>query len=187
MRPSEPSASAVEILRRAVAGEQAAWAELDLRYRDFVRGVLAGRLAGELRARADVEDLVQAVFLELARHAPLLELRDEAALRAWLARVASSKLTDLARRAASEPLRTPLEDGPGSEVTQEDLAAAGELRQLLLDRLAALAPAERALIEARYGRGETWPEIARQSGLAQSTARRHTEELVQRLLRGLLG
>ena len=108
----------------AAAETEAAWAEFHLRLRAFV--------SRRVRPRADAEDIVQKVFLDLHRSLPMLRTRDH--LGAWLYRAARNAIVDHYRRPArrrevlsgdtgdleaSDLRRT----AAGAERTEEDFAA----------------------------------------------------------------
>jgi RNA polymerase sigma factor (sigma-70 family) len=71
-----------DLVRRAVAGDQAAWHDLIQRYRPLIRAIARSHGLGS----ADAEDLCQLCWLRLAQHLPAL--RDPATLPGWLATTA---------------------------------------------------------------------------------------------------
>lgn len=72
------------------AEARGAWSELDTKLRPFV--------ARRLRARADVDDVVQEIFLRMQRGLPAL--RDEQRFGPWVYQVAKSAIGDHLRKAA---------------------------------------------------------------------------------------
>src|SRR4026207_525601 len=79
------------LVRAARAGDQRAFEALYDRYARVIHGVLLARAP-----RADVEDLVQDVFLSAWNR--LDSLRDPAAFGGWLGMIAGSRATDFHRR-----------------------------------------------------------------------------------------
>lgn len=119
-----------ELVERCRRGNNAAWAEL---YRRYAPGVTA-YVRGTLGPCADVEDLVQHVFLELLRSLP--RYRGEAGLNTWLHRIASNVLRKQRRSwwrfrrkieayADEMPTSTQSPEGPESAAD-----ARGRLRQV---------------------------------------------------------
>ena len=87
--PSLPA----ELVRAARAGDRAAYGRLYERFAPMVHGVLLARVP-----RADVDDLVQDVFLQAMRR--LGSLRDPEAFGGWLAAIARNRARDHWRRGA---------------------------------------------------------------------------------------
>ncbi|MGF1466426.1 MAG: sigma-70 family RNA polymerase sigma factor [Sandaracinaceae bacterium] len=71
-----------------------AWRELEARLRPFI--------ARRVRSPADVDDVMQDVFVRLQRGLP--SLRDDARFGPWVYRVARSAIVDHARASARHPL-----------------------------------------------------------------------------------
>src|SRR5881409_4085407 len=98
-----------ELVSRCRAGDQAAWNELVERFSRYVYAisVQAFRLSD-----ADAEDVFQEVFARAYQH--LDKLRDDAAVRPWLAQ--------LTRRLCIDRLRAAARERPAPD---EELALAG--------------------------------------------------------------
>src|SRR5262245_9955663 len=84
-------ASEAELVAAASAGDRAAYGRLYERFAPLVHGVLLARVP-----RADVDDLVQDVFLQAMRR--LSSLRDPRAFAGWLAAIARNRARDHWRR-----------------------------------------------------------------------------------------
>jgi len=80
------------LVRAARAGDERAFSTLYERYARVVHGLLLARAP-----RADVEDLVQDVFLSAWNR--LESLRDPAAFGGWLSTIARNRATDFHRQA----------------------------------------------------------------------------------------
>jgi RNA polymerase sigma-70 factor (ECF subfamily) len=185
----------LSLLRRATAGDQDAWHELFNAHQPLMRGVLRNRIPPSLRARFDMEDIMQSAFLTLSQQGGALELRDAPSFRAWLSRVLLNKLQDRLRNAARatrqgvRELRSPTEavqqhadQGP----SLEELAAQTELMARMYERILALPQADRDIVNLRFVDQVPWAEIARHTGLAESTVRRRYRELLENIVRGFL-
>jgi RNA polymerase sigma factor (sigma-70 family) len=129
-----------ELVARCRAGDQQAWSELVQRFSRYVYAisVQAFRLS-----EADAEDVFQEVFARAYQH--LDGLRDDAAVRPWLAQLTRRLCIDRLRASARErPASSEELDLPGSEETltmledaltvHEALAAAPEHCREILDR-----------------------------------------------------
>src|ERR687888_763658 len=105
-----------ELVARCRAGDEQAWAELVERFSRYVYAISsqAFRLS-----EADAEDVFQEVFARAYQH--LDSLRDDAAVRPWLAQ--------LTRRLCIDRLRASARERPA---TDEELADAGTDETLAL-------------------------------------------------------
>jgi RNA polymerase sigma-70 factor (ECF subfamily) len=129
-----------ELVARCRAGDQQAWSELVQRFSRYVYAisVQAFRLS-----EADAEDVFQEVFARAYQH--LDGLRDDAAVRPWLAQLTRRLCIDRLRASARErPASAEELELPGTEETltmledaltvHEALAAAPEHCREILDR-----------------------------------------------------
>lgn len=167
----DETASLVEAARE---GDRPAFAELYRRYARMVHGILTARVP-----RADVDDLVQDVFLQAMRR--IASLRDPAAFGGWLAAIARNHGNDHLRQArATEPL-----DDAAAVVTGD--GTAGLEAQAVLSALRALPEAYRETLVLRLVEGMTGPEIAAATGLTPASVRvnlhRGMKQLRERLER----
>jgi RNA polymerase sigma-70 factor, ECF subfamily len=65
-----PATDEADLLRQATAGDQQALAALFARYRDRLRKTVRLRLDRRLSGRIDTSDVLQDVFLDVARRFP---------------------------------------------------------------------------------------------------------------------
>jgi RNA polymerase sigma-70 factor (ECF subfamily) len=156
----EPAAAAIEtapLVEAARDGDRAAFGELYLRYTRMVHGILIARVP-----RADVDDLVQDVFLQAMRQ--LSGLRDPAAFGGWLAVIARNRGSDHLRQTRTTE---PLEDTDAVAA-----AAADSLEvEVVLRALRGLPDAYRETLALRLIEGMTGPEIAALTGLTPASVR----------------
>jgi len=141
------------------------------------RAELAATAVRVLCRRDEVEDLVQDVFVEALRG--VHNLREPAALGAWLARVT----TRVARRRLGDRRFVPLDDVAGAAEIA-DRAASPADRALLAglgDIMAGLPPASRRAWALRYLDGEQLEDIASLCRCSLATVKRRIAE-VQALL-----
>jgi RNA polymerase sigma factor (sigma-70 family) len=140
-----------ELVARCRAGDQAAWSELVER---FSRYVYAISVQGFRLPQHDAEDVFQEVFARAYQH--LDRLRDDAALRPWLAQ--------LTRRLCIDRLRAAAREGPAAEGELES-AGSDETLALLDEALAvheALAETPehcREILDRFFARDESYRTI----------------------------
>jgi RNA polymerase sigma factor (sigma-70 family) len=142
-----------ELVGRCRADEGAAWDELVTRYTRYVR-VIATRAFG--LSESDADDVRQEVFARA--YAQLGGLRDDAALRPWLAQTTRRLSIDRLRAADREIVTGhPRVDGPADAGD-----GMGPLDDLLSVQAAMerLAPECREVLERFFGRDESYRSIA---------------------------
>jgi RNA polymerase sigma-70 factor (ECF subfamily) len=150
-----------ELVARCRSGDQQAWAELVDRFSRYVYAisVQAFRLPD-----ADAEDVFQEVFARAYEH--LDKLRDDAAVRPWLAQ--------LTRRLCIDRLRTASRERPTADVELE-LAGSEETLAILEDALTvheALAATPehcREILDRFFARDESYRTIGEALDLPAGT------------------
>ena len=157
MFPAGHAAEDARLVRAARQGDQVAFASLYERYARMIHGVLLSR-----SSRADVEDLVQDVFL--AAWNRLDGLRDPAAFGGWLATIARNRATDFHRQTV-ESVELP-DNLTAPETTSSRAEALG-----VLENIRALPVAYRETLVLRLVEGLTGPEIAERTGLTPASVR----------------
>ncbi len=130
--------------------ERGAWRDLEARLRPFI--------ARRVRAEADVDDVVQDVFLRMQRG--LAGLRDEERFGPWVYQVARSAIIDHLRRAA----RSPVADG--AELEEMPLALEEDDRAVERELAGYVAPFV-AMLPSPYREALTLTEL---EGLTQKQA-----------------
>ncbi len=162
-----------ELVRRVRSGD--AWAREAL-YRKHVDVVFRTslRLMGQ---RADAEDVVQDSFVEAFRD--IAALREPAALRVWLLRIAVHRCHKLFRRRKLRRLLG-LERGPEeslSELAWPESSAETRFELLCVDRaLARVGTASRTAWLLRYVEGHSLVEVAELTGYSLATVKRRITE-----------
>jgi RNA polymerase sigma-70 factor (ECF subfamily) len=157
MFPSGHASEDARLVRAARRGDEGAFARLYERYARLVHGVLLARAP-----RADVDDLVQDVFL--AAWNRLNALRDPAAFGGWLSMIARNRATDFHRRTV-ESVELP-EDLAGHDGTAAHVEALA-----VLEIISRLPEAYRETLVLRLVEGLTGPEIAERTGLTPPSVR----------------
>lgn len=157
MFPAGQAAEDARLVRAARQGDEVAFASLYQRYARMIHGVLLSRAS-----RADVEDLVQDVFLSAWNR--LAGLRDPAAFGGWLATIARNRATDFHRQAV-ESVELP------DNLTAPETASSRTEALGVLDIIRALPVAYRETLVLRLVEGLTGPEIAERTGLTPASVR----------------
>ena len=129
---------------------------------------LARRLAS---APEDAQDLVQEVFLRVARR-PAAVPRGERAEEAWLVRVLVNLCRDRWRRRAVRDRTMPRLEQAGAELTTNPSETL-DARRRVAAGLARLSPRRRAILVLAELEGRDSAEIGRLLGLAAVTVRWH--------------
>ncbi len=164
-----------DLLRRyAELGDEAAFTELVRRRTDFVYAT-AQRLVGTAPM---AEDITQAVFLKLARHAQ--QLRNHDALAGWLHTATRHAAIDAirtdARRRAREHEATAMHhDAAPVEPNWENI------RPLLDEAVGKLREHDRAAIVLRYFQGLSHEQVGEELGLGKEAARKRVERALEKM------
>lgn len=158
-------------------GDDVAKAEFLLAYGDFVRRVVAGKLAtmsAHAPVRQDVEDIANDVLVRLLDNecSLLAQVRDRGRITAWLSRVARNFTVDYVRKwnnrmkaqgLVAREAEATFAPGPDAAVAREELLAAANAL------MAGLAPRERLVLELYYVHGMPYAEITQLTGLNINT------------------
>ena len=162
-----------ELVARCRSGDQQAWAELVDRFSRYVYAisVQAFRLPD-----ADAEDVFQEVFARAYQH--LDKLRDDAAVRPWLAQ--------LTRRLCIERLRAASRERPS---TDEELELAGSEETLTMledaltvqESLAATPEHCREILDRFFARDESYRTIGEALALPSGTIASRISRCLARL------
>jgi RNA polymerase sigma-70 factor (ECF subfamily) len=162
-----------ELIRRAVTGDEAAFARIvRLHHADMTR--VSFVVCGDIQL---AEEAVAAAWPIAWRR--LSSLREAHALRPWLCSIAANEVRQLVRRRsrrsvveiAVADVGLPASADPGLRAADLDLANA----------LARLAPEDRALLALRYVGGLNSTELGRALGMSASGTRARLARLLGRL------
>jgi RNA polymerase sigma-70 factor (ECF subfamily) len=168
-----------QLVARCRAGDQQAWAELVDR---FSRYVYAISVQGFRLSEADAEDVFQEVFARAYEH--LDKLRDDAAVRPWLAQ--------LTRRLCIDRLRSTSREGPTVD-GELDLVGSEETLTILEDALTihealAATPGHcREILDRFFARDESYRTIGEALDLPAGTIASRISRCLGRLREFLEG
>lgn len=152
---AQAKSAPAEIVERIGAGDREAFGELYKMFAPMVHGIILARVR-----RDEVDDIVQEVFL--SAHKNLKNLREGAAVGAWLAMIA--------RRRAAEFYRSARPTEELSEELREKENRDSEAREILR-AIRELPDAYRETLVLRLVEGMTGPEIAERTGLTPESVR----------------
>lgn len=184
-------ASDVELVARAVGGEEEAFEELFRRHRRRV-SLIAGRF---FRQREQIEEVVQESFTKAFFALPDFSSRREASFASWIARIAFNSCYDELRRLKRRP------EGALGEVTEEEAARLRERlrpedggrgveseavsRDLAAKLLARLGPEDRLVLVLLDAEELSVAEIAELLGWSVSKVKVRAHRARARLRRSL--
>jgi len=175
------SLTSIGVLTRAARGDEAAVRECLARFGPVVWG-LARRLSP---TRADAEDAVQEIFLELWTHGARYD-PTQASEEAFVAVVARRRLIDRRRRAARRPASEPVE-AADAVPSQADSAETVAEAALAVRAMAGLRQEQREVLRLSVAQGLTHEEIATHTGMPLGTVKAHARRGLLRIRSLLLG
>ncbi len=169
------------LVRAAVAGDMRAFDALMRETSGSVRTIVIDGVPN----RADVEDLVQEVFLRALRN--LASLQDPERFRPWIYSIARNAVLDHRRAARRRPTDS-LEDTdlPDVDVTTEDLIELRELAASVRVSVGRLAPLDATLLAMVSLMGFTPTDIAHALGMSQTAAKVAVHRARARLRQSML-
>jgi RNA polymerase sigma-70 factor (ECF subfamily) len=171
-------ADSQDVLTRAKAGDQTAFAALIRRHQNMVFSVALHML----RSRPAAEDLAQEVFLELYRS--LSRLESEAHVVSWLRRVAGHRCIDEIRRRNHRPeFGTDTLPETGHSPQPREVFAGDRLQALVAE----LPENARMVVVLRYQEEMDPTEIADALGMPVNTVKSHLRRSIAALRERLMG
>ena len=171
------------LIHCAKRGDREALSALVARYHDRVLRIVRARLGPGLRNHLDSQDLVQDTFAAVVRDFGHYEVREEASLVHWLARLAERQILRAAeyhRAERRDPGREEPLDPESSAAPRPAEEHAGpatqmgnrEQHELVESCLCELPEEYRELIFLRDYAGVSWEEAARETGRPSADAAR---------------
>lgn len=178
-----------ELIRRAQGGERPALGTLFARYYPRVQRIVRARMGTVLRSLEDPEDIVQNTFLVAIDKFDDFEIRENAALINWLARLAEHQIQNAVKRHRAmkrdhrrEVVLAWIHDSMTSgklalePAVSEDGAATAAMQseelEILEECMHALPGPQREVILLRTFAGGSWDWIAKELGRPTPAAAR---------------
>lgn len=202
---SEPNEHSDE-LARIRAGDQAAVAELFLRYRERLGRMVRLRMDRRLQGRLDASDVLQEAYLTIARRAPEYAANPTMPVYLWLRWLTGEKLLALHRRHLGAQMRAAgqevsLQRGSIPQASSASLAAQllgkltsptqaavrAEMQLRLQDVLNELDPIDREVLVLRHFEELSNAETAAVLGLRKLAASNRYVRALVRLREALAG
>jgi RNA polymerase sigma-70 factor (ECF subfamily) len=190
------------LLLQLKSGSGTALGLLMERYRNYLSLLVRLRVGRRLQGKADLDDLLQEISLEVHRYAPAFRGTSEGEFLAWLRQILSSVVSNQVRRFYGTKCRDPgLERAlfDNLDRSSQDLARAliapysspsqqasrREQAVLLADALGRLPEHYREVIILRHLEGLTFPEAARRMGRSEDSVKNVWARALARLRRGM--
>lgn len=176
---SDDHSISIDLVRRAKSGDDDALDRLIRRYYDRVRRIVRMRMGQRLKSQVEIEDVLQETFIAAIETFDRFELRDDASLINWLAKLAERRICAAAdyvsakKRDRRREVRfaSSLQIDDSSVISQEiadsisapvDLAGQQELKRIVEECIASLDEGYRELILLReYARDGLGPDRGR--------------------------
>ena len=174
MRPDEP-----DIIRRVLAGDHAAYAELVDSYRDAVCGLAYHHLGNF----DDAQDAAQEAFVHAYAH--LDQLRDHSRFGPWLRRIAANACATRLRRASETEVS--LEGVIEERLASGESADREAVRIVVRQALGRLSDATRLTVTLAYINGYSHSEVAQFLEVPVNTVRSRLRHAKQRLREEMIG
>lgn len=155
---SPPNLSDAELVRRCRAGDPDAWNELVERYSRYVYAIAVRgfRLSDE-----DAEDVFQDVFTRI--YTRLDSLRDDSALRPWIAQLTRRRCLDVLSARRDLPAEEVVADEESSDLS--DIEEAFEVREALAE----LSGACQDILDRFFTRDQSYKTIADELDIPSGT------------------
>jgi RNA polymerase sigma factor (sigma-70 family) len=153
-----------ELVRRAMAGDTAAFAQIYDRYADRLHDFCLGMV----REYDGAADCVQDTFCIAATRLP--QLRDPDRLRPWLYSIARNEALRKLRDRRREMPAENLPDVPSDEDGPDTLSARTELADLIAEAAGGLSDRDRAVLDLAFRHGLDGPELAGALGVSHTNA-----------------
>ena len=180
----------MSLLRRYRGGDKDALNELLIRYRPRLERMAFVRLGPSLRARVEVDDVLQAVLVAAMEGLETFEVREDASMIHWMAKLVENEIIRLARYFGAEmrntnreaPIETCQQGGSDSGVSLQlatrsegpvSRAARREMEAIMDECLAELPENHREVILLRDFADGSWEFVAEQIDSPSADAAKH--------------
>ena len=199
----DPGTRSTELVARAQAGDEAALNELLERYYPRVLRVVRILLGHPLRRHIESSDILQGTFIGAVSAFDRFEMRNEASLIHWLAKIAEHQIKDVAdyhtahkRDVRRNVARAGVAEGQasGDPVLEPAAPAVPLLEGLIiaedldatLDALQEIKESYRDVIVARHWEADSWETVAEMiSSSSPDAARMHYSRAITALTRAI--
>ena len=153
-----------------IKGEQKAIENVYLKFKNLMYFVIASYVS----SRYDAEDILSDAFIKAVEHRH--EIKDYTKLRPYLASIAKNQALDHLRKQR---------EIPSSDIIDEMYGEEDKTNTLLSTFEPLLSNKETIVTYLKIGFSYTWSEIAKETGISESTARRLYESAKEKLRKEL--
>jgi RNA polymerase sigma-70 factor (ECF subfamily) len=161
----QPPMTDEELIRSALAGGDASFAELVQRHKGKVFG-MASRFAGDAH---QLDDIAQEIFIRAWRN--LAKFRADAPFEHWLARIATHACYDFLRGKQRRGNLVPIDEQRESEIPDKHGSSAAEAREILSHAMQKLSPEEHIVITLTELEEKSVREVAELTGWSESNVK----------------
>lgn len=164
-----------QLIQKALQGNRGAWMKLVKRYEKSIYNY-GLRMTSN---REDALDLMQEIFTSVFRN--LASYRGEGAFKAWLFRIASYRCVEFYRR--KKPTQA-LDDTPEmvcQAAAPEQVLFGNRDSQQLIQAMAQLPLAQKAVVELKFFGQFTFDEIAEQLNVSSNTVKSRLYSALEKL------
>ncbi|MCC2606354.1 RNA polymerase sigma factor [Planctobacterium marinum] len=164
-----------QLIQKALQGNRGAWMKLVKRYEKSIYNY-GIRMTSN---REDALDLMQEIFTSVFRN--LTSYRGEGAFKAWLFRIASYRCVEFYRR--KKPTQA-LDDAPEmvcESAAPEQVLFGNRDSQQLIQAMAQLPLAQKAVVELKFFGQFTFDEIAEQLNVSSNTVKSRLYSALEKL------
>ena len=166
----------IEIVDAVLAGDDAAFDELVLRYQRPILG-LVYRMCGD---QGEAPDIAQKVFLKA--YSKLRSFKRRSTFKTWLYSIAINLCRNELRRRKRWGRPQQIEDaGLGLEPAVEENLIGEERRRMLAGAVENLPPKQKAVLVLRIYKEMSFQEIAQAVGISENSAKVNFHHAVRRL------
>lgn len=191
-----PGRTTAVLVQRARGGDREAYDALFALAADRARLFVRLRLGPALRAKVDVDDVLQEAYLEAHRSFERFRYHGDGAFSRWLCRIIENRIRGLADHHGAVKRKPPGALARVSRIEQRVAAARtgpqtaalrGERSALLVQAMDALADEEREVLLLRFFQDRSLDDIAHTTGRSPTAVRRLLGKATRRMGTLLLG
>jgi RNA polymerase sigma-70 factor (ECF subfamily) len=173
--------SVQDLVEDARRGSRQAFDELVARYRGRLETFIGSRLGSALKARMEVDDVLQETLLQAFCSIGRLQWRDEESFFSWLGTIAERVIRHAANKKKGTLLLHPLPDAPGSRIPPSKALRREERFERLQAALGNLTPEHREVILLARIERLSFKEIGERMGRSPQAAQQLLLRALQKL------
>jgi RNA polymerase sigma-70 factor (ECF subfamily) len=170
-----------DLVEEARRGSRPAFDALVALYRDRLEKFIRSRLGPALKARVEVDDVLQETLLQAFCSIGRLEWRDEEAFVSWLGTIAERVIRHAANKERGTLLLHPLPDAPGSRIPPSTALRREERFERLQAALGNLTPEHREVILLARIERLSFKEVGERMGRSPQAAQQLLLRALQKL------